>query len=312
MTKNYVTNHVITTFNSKSFSIHSPFKQGMLVRVSIPKICGSRISSAATLGDKFYIVIQKNVVLEIDSLKLFQTVEDDVIVLNLSGSQPAGVRVINVQSLPIDVRLSSDYAAWAISSDLRNAVQLNSEGLHEFIGLNLAEEDRSSIEPVQMTNSVFGITCCGASISSDLNYSLIGDFSGNIHLFQNKRADTPIKHLKSISLEAAVRYIHFHDFVENFALIGGYDGKLKGLVFQEIGGSSDDNLFHEIQDIYQTENNAAITTIRTSRVKGSPEEYYITLGDVRGNLHVLRGTGAESTSYRPVTVMQAHAPSTDE
>ena len=32
-------------------------------------------------------------------------------------------------------------------------------------------------------NSMFTLTCCGAAISKDLNYILIGDFNGMVRVF---------------------------------------------------------------------------------------------------------------------------------
>jgi len=79
------------------------------------------------------------------------------------------------------------------------------------------------------------------------------------------------------------------------------EGRLSALVFQDVeepsrGGS----LFYELQSMYTTDDHASITTIRTSKVKGALNEFYIHLGDVRGNLHILRGTGADYSSYKLV------------
>jgi len=86
---------------------------------------------------------------------------------------------------------------------MSNAVIFNHEGISEYSNLNLVEEDRSLVKAMKKkTESFFGITCCGASISPNLNYSLIGDFLGNVHMFHNKEQGkdegSPITHVESI------------------------------------------------------------------------------------------------------------------
>ena len=44
-----------------------------------------------------------------------------------------------------------------------------------------------------------------------------------------------------------------------------------------------------------------ITNIRTSRVKNSNEHFYITMSDVRGFVHLLKGFKSEIDSYSLVT-----------
>jgi len=60
-----------------------------------------------------------------------------------------------------------------INADLNHAVLFDHDGIDEYRDENVSHD------------SLFGVTCCGASISPDLKYSLIGDFTGNVHLFKH-------------------------------------------------------------------------------------------------------------------------------
>lgn len=81
-------------------------------------------------------------------------------------------------------------------------------------------------------------------------------------MFRNEDSIEPISLIGSVFIGAAIRYVHFHDYIPNIAFLGGFDGKLSALVFQD-----DNTLIHELHSIFTTEENAAITTIRTSKTR---------------------------------------------
>ena len=53
----------------------------------------------------------------------------------------------------------------------------------------------------------------------------------------------------------------------------------------------------------------SITNIRTAKVKDSNDEFYITMADVRGFVHFLKGCSSEIESYLLFTKVQLHTPS---
>ena len=85
-----------------------------------------------------------------------------------------------------NAQLPSETALWALSSNMKNAVMFNHEGISEFLNIDLIQEENVAVKTTKKLNSLFGITCCGASISRDLKFSLIGDFLGNVHMFRNE------------------------------------------------------------------------------------------------------------------------------
>ena len=68
--------------------------------------------------------------------------------------------------------------------------------------------------PYQENQSVFGIACSGAALSTDTKQSLVGDFLGKVRIFENfaSNGDVRIKLIASISVGSSVRCIHMHQF----------------------------------------------------------------------------------------------------
>jgi len=96
-------------------------------------------------------------------------------------------------------------------------------------------------------------------------------------MFRNEDSIEPISHIGSIFNGAAIRYVHFHDYIPNVAFLGGFDGKLSALVFQD-DTDKDNQLIHELHSIFTTDESAAITTIRTSKIHNQSNvkgKYYV-------------------------------------
>lgn len=68
---------------------------------------------------------------------------------------------ISFKQLPDSVKVNSDYIGWAISDDLDSAI------INDYSGVNHVSNLNSDSPSKELVNS-FGLTCCGASISSDL------------------------------------------------------------------------------------------------------------------------------------------------
>jgi len=88
---------------------------------------------------------------------------------------------------------------------------------------------------------MFGITCCGASISKDLKLSIVGDFFGNIRVFTNTKNPEV---LCTFNIGDSSRYVHFHDYINNMAFVGCFSGNLNVLKLSENGQN------HEVKSVY--------------------------------------------------------------
>ena len=175
-----------------------------------------------------------------------------------------------------------------IASDLNHSVIVDYNGLQEH---NVSDKEHNE-------HSLFGITCCGASISLNQDLSMIGDFFGNIRVFDTSNGQPQL--LWTLNLEDGIRYVHFHDFINSFGLVGSMDGTLRAVMIgEEI----------KVEAIYA--GGHTITNIRTALTE-KEGEYYIILGDTYGYLHILRGKADDPTSYKLVTKIQAHQPSEEE
>jgi hypothetical protein len=91
-----------------------------------------------------------------------------------------------------------------------------------------------SLVPGQQDQGVFSISCQGASLSPDLQSSLVGDFVGKARIFKNKDSNgrKRPKLMASINAGSSVNCVHFHDFQNNFALIGCVSGVLMGFHYE--------------------------------------------------------------------------------
>lgn len=101
---------------------------------------------------------------------------------------------------------------------------------------------------------------------------MIGDFIGNCHFY-----DHELQPKDSYFIGNSIRYLHFHDFDKDYALIGTMDGNLYGIDY------SGDKVLNLIYDGQNT-----LTNIRTR--KSNNDEFYIILGDTKGNIHILEGS----------------------
>ena len=224
-------------FNSKSYVIHSPFGENIgkpkLVKLTISDLPGSRPANPTFMGRKFYSIITKNQILEIDAEALYQNSVGNALEVRLDNL-PDGLKCI-----ASNLKLSSDYISWALSSNMQNLFLVDSGGSKEASAWQTAEAAQC------VENKYFGLTCCGASISRSLEYSACGDFAGNIVLFRNEESAKPILKIQN---EASVRYLHFHDGVENLLFIGGLAGGLDVLKFDD-----SENLVHEKHRIFTTD-----------------------------------------------------------
>jgi len=81
MVLNKKTNHAVTCFNSKSFIVHSPLEKDMFIRVVVPELSGGRINCPAVQGSKFFFVIKKDIILEVDSEQLLAGRNSDTITI---------------------------------------------------------------------------------------------------------------------------------------------------------------------------------------------------------------------------------------
>jgi hypothetical protein len=120
-------------------------------------------------------VIKRNTVLKIDSLALLQHQTDSNIEIEVSTDKDNGKGIEVLQFLKSN--LGTDYIQWTLTSDYQYAMQVDYEGL-KIINLHL--------KALNAEHSMFGITCCGASINKDCQLSLVGDFLGSAHLFDNR------------------------------------------------------------------------------------------------------------------------------
>ena len=117
---------------------------------------------------------------------------------------------------------------------------------------------------------------------------------GKVRLIQNFSGEkVEPKCIGNIDIEVGVRYLHFHDFQDNFALIGSMAGDLFGFKSEHLtsGNLSNSPALQAINEDFKLmyETFHSITNIRTARVKDSPEEFFITLSDVIGFVHLLKG-----------------------
>lgn len=76
-------------------------------------------------------------------------------------------------------------------------------------GEQLLSKEVSNVH--EHSNGMFSITCSGASLSKNGDLVAIGDFSGNIKIFNAKASKTTLIKETSI-LPDQVRYLHFHDY----------------------------------------------------------------------------------------------------
>ena len=91
--------------------------------------------------------------------------------------------------------------------------------------------------------------------------------------------------MASINAGSSVNCVHFHDFQNNFALIGCVSGVLMGFHYQNFAQLEADKLTQEV--IYEA--GKSITNIKTAKTSNDRNKFYIILIDNVGIIHILGG-----------------------
>ena len=151
---------------------------------------------------------------------------------------------------------------------------------------------------------------------------MVGDMLGNARLFRNKfdeqKGEIKSELVDSFFVEGgSIRYIHFHDFVDNFAFVSTMCGQIFGIIWDDSGDQVKNVVCEQIASTKKT-----ITNIRTARCKDPRDEYYLLYGDTGGYIYVLRGKDRDVKTYKAggfmsglfnapaVLALQAHPPNT--
>jgi hypothetical protein len=90
--------------------------------------------------------------------------------------------------------------------------------------------------------------------------------------------------MASLNVGSSVRCIHYHNFVDNFVIIGSMDGNLIGLNLPSV---PDIDKIKECTIIYSVK--GSISCINTAPIKDKQDGFSIILCDNTGYLHILKG-----------------------
>ena len=124
--------------------------------------------------------------------------------------------------------------------------------------------------------------------------SVIGDFYGIARIFRNINKDGTVhpKLMASLNVGSSVRCIHYHNYVDNFVLIGSMEGNLIGLNLPNI---SEIDKITECTIVYTVK--GSISCINTAPIKENPSGFYVIICDNVGYIHILKGTQDLIVSY---------------
>ena len=180
---NRETNTFIMCFNDKSFIIQDVESFELPTKLIVKDASKPRLGNPTCLGRSFVAIVDKNVVVEIDSQKLVAFGRELEIEHAKGGdvdTEATGVKVHKFDRKGL--HLKNDYISWVVSSDFQNAVVAGHESVEHLKNIN-------SDDFKYTDQTMFGLTCCGASISKSQKYALIGDFLGTARLFNNAMED---------------------------------------------------------------------------------------------------------------------------
>jgi WD40 repeat protein len=94
-------------------------------------------------------------------------------------------------------------------------------------GESLISKDVNRVD--EHSEGMFSITCCGASVSLKKDMVAVGDFSGNIKIYNPMNGSL----LCDTNIGESVRYLHFHDYCNHILFIGTFSGNL--FVWNKVG-----------------------------------------------------------------------------
>ena len=103
------------------------------------------------------------------------------------------------------------------------------------------------------SESMFNLTCSGASLSKDKDLMAVGDFTGKVKIFLKDSG----KQVAETQVLDSVRYLHFHDYHNNVLLIATISGAVFVWNNAGVAGSTS-------QPTLLINLNRTVTNIRTS------------------------------------------------
>ena len=98
--------------------------------------------------------------------------------------------------------------------------------------------------------------------------------------------------MASLNVGSSVRCIHYHNFVDNFVLIGSMEGNLIGLNLPSVSGIE---TIKECTIIFSVK--GSISCINTAPIKNTPDGFYVIICDNIGYVHILKGIQDRIQTY---------------